>query len=104
MIGSVLMRKVLRKLHHVVRKFWKLDDATGMPDDEYLELRYDLGRTFEEIGKYKDAKKAYEGICEINIKFKDTMEKIMEMTRKIETVKEPEDTDPKLIEFTIETE
>jgi hypothetical protein len=32
------------------------------------------------------------------------MEKIMEMTRKIENIKEPEDTDPKLIEFSVEAE
>jgi tetratricopeptide (TPR) repeat protein len=106
MIGHCFYQEGFKELaSRQFRKILEIGlDATGMSDDEYLELRYDLGKTFEEIGKYKDAKKAYEGICEINIKFKDTMEKIMEMTRKIETTKEPEDTDPKLIEFSFETE
>jgi len=60
-------------------------DATGMSKEDYLDLRYNLGKTFEEMGKFKDAKKAYEGICEINIKFKDTMEKIMELSKKIDS-------------------
>ena len=77
-------------------------DSTGMAEEDYLELRYSLGETFETMGKLKDAKKAYEGICEINIKYKDTMEKIMELTRRIDNQKEGDEADPKVIEFSFE--
>ncbi len=78
-------------------------DSTGMSEEDYLELRYNLGEAFENMGKLKDAKKAYEGICEINIKYKDTMEKIMDLTRRIDGQKYSDETDPKVIEFTIDS-
>ena len=106
MIGECFFQEGFTEL--AVRQFRQiLDislDSTGMTDEDYLELRYNLGKVLEKMGRFKDSKKAFEGICEINIKYKDTMEKIMELTRKIETMKETDVSDPKVIEFSFEEE
>jgi len=53
-------------------------DQEIMPD-EVKELTYDMGRAFEEKGKFKEALEIYNLICKVDIGYKDVFDKFEEL-------------------------
>lgn len=59
-----------------VRQFQIALETPGYQDEEQLDLRYFLGRTLEDLGRYKEAMHAYQECFVVDIRYRDVAQRI----------------------------
>jgi len=81
LLGLCCLEKDLLK--EAVNSFQKGIEIPGHAEEEYLDLRYNLGLTYEKMGELARARAAFEEVYAVDIGYRDVAQKLREIQARL---------------------